>query len=86
MGALAGSPGMGSRICIRTWQSARLLPGHDPYFLPLAAILTGWGLLTIAGLFPDFGYKQMTWMVVAVGLTALGLLLPHNLGFLRRYK
>ncbi len=68
------------------WQSARQLPGHDPYFLPLAAILTGWGLLTIARLFPDFGYKQMAWMVVAVGLTALGLLLPHNLGFLRRYK
>lgn len=68
------------------WQSARQLPGRDPYFLPLAAILTGWGLLTIARLFPDFGYKQMAWMVIALGLTTLGLMLPHNLGFLRRYK
>lgn len=65
-------------------ESNRRLPDHDPYLLPAAATLTGWGLLTIFRLWTEFGFRQSAWLAVAVILLALGLRLPGNLNFLRR--
>lgn len=67
-------------------ESAQRLPERDPYLLPVAALLAGWGLLTIWRLFPGFGARQSVWLLVAVGLFVGGLRLPADLGFLRRYK
>lgn len=67
-------------------QTAHQLPFRDPYLLPIAAILSGWGLLTIFRLAPNFGYRQSMWLLVAVALISAGLRLPHDLGFFRRYK
>jgi cell division protein FtsW (lipid II flippase) len=67
-------------------QTARLLPNRDPYLLPCAALLSGWGLLTVWRILPTFGMRQTVWIVLAIGLLILGLRLPSNLGFLRRYK
>lgn len=62
------------------------LPEHDPYLLPIAALLTGWGLLTIWRLTPEFGLRQTLWMVATVGLFGLSLRYPLDLEIVRRYK
>lgn len=65
---------------------ARCLPDHDPYLLPLAALLSGWGLLTIWRLTPDFGLRQTLWLLVALGLFALLPRFLPDLRPVRRYK
>ncbi len=64
----------------------RQLPDRDPYLLPAAALLTGWGLMTIWRLEPQFGLRQTLWLAVSGGVFALGLRLPDPLRLLRRYK
>jgi cell division protein FtsW (lipid II flippase) len=64
----------------------RYLPERDPYLLPIAALLTGWGLLTIWRLTPEFGLRQTLWMIATVGLFAFGLRFPLDLEIVRRYK
>lgn len=67
-------------------RSARYLPGRDPYLLPMAALLSGWGMLTISRLAPSFGLRQSAWLLVSLIMLLLGLRLPGDLGFLRRFK
>jgi cell division protein FtsW (lipid II flippase) len=62
------------------------LPDADPYFLPLAALLTGWGILTIYRLVPVFGFRQTFWLLVCGLVFLLGLRVSPELRFLRRYK
>ena len=66
--------------------TARRLPDRDPYLLPAAALLSGWGCLEIWRLMPYFGLRQALWLLVAAGLFILGLRLPPDLNYLRRYK
>lgn len=66
--------------------SSRRLPERDPYLLPLAALLSGWGLLTIWRLAPSFGLRQAVWLLLCGGALVAGIYLPGDLGFLRRYK
>ncbi len=73
-------------FAVAHWQTARRLPDRDPYLLPAAALLTGWGLLTIYRLAPNFGLRQTLWLFVAGAVFVLGLRLSPDLGFLRRYK
>ncbi|MFZ5921784.1 MAG: FtsW/RodA/SpoVE family cell cycle protein [Chloroflexota bacterium] len=68
------------------WQVRRKAPESDPYLLPLASLLSGWGLLTIWRLLPDFGLRQAVWMVLCALLFYLGLRRPGLLRALRRYK
>jgi cell division protein FtsW (lipid II flippase) len=75
-----------SLIVLAHHQTKRHLPNRDPYLLPVAVLLSGWGLMTIWRLFPDFGIRQTIWLAVAVGVFTLGLRLPSSLDFLRRYK
>ncbi len=67
-------------------ETRRRLPGRDPYLLPVAALLTGWGMLTVWRLYPAFGMRQGMWLVVCGLVMVLGMRLPADLGFLRRYK
>jgi len=66
--------------------TARGLPDRDPYILPVAALLSGWGLLTIWRLDETFGLRQLIWLTISVVVFLLGLRLPDDLHFLRRYK
>ncbi len=68
------------------WETRRRLPQRDPYLLPLIALLSGWGLLTIWRLTPYYGMRQTVWLALALVIVALGLRLPSDLSFLRRYK
>jgi cell division protein FtsW (lipid II flippase) len=67
-------------------QLARRLPEHDPYLLPAAAMLTGWGLLTIWRLDETFGERQTLWLALTSILVGWLLRFPSVLVFLRRYK
>ncbi len=67
-------------------QSARRMPDRDPFLLPLAALLTGWGLLTIYRLLPTFGLRQTAWLVLSGSLLIAGMQYPQHLVYLRRYK
>lgn len=67
-------------------ETARRLPNRDPYLLPVALLLSGWGLLSIWRLYPDFGLRQSLWLAAGLGAFLLGLRLPPDLSFLRKYK
>jgi cell division protein FtsW (lipid II flippase) len=67
-------------------QTVRRLPYRDPYLLPAAALLSGWGLLTIFRLTTTFGYRQSVWLLLVALVLVVGLRLPADLSFLRRYK
>ncbi len=66
--------------------TVKYLPERDPYLLPAAALLSGWGLLTIWRLDESFGIRQTIWLGISVLVFILALRVPQNLFFLRRYK
>ena len=66
--------------------TARRLPDRDPYLLPAAALLSGWGCLRIWRLMPYFGLRQALWLLVAAGLFILGCACRPIFNYLRRYK
>ena len=61
-------------------------PEQDPYIFPVAALLCGWGLLTIWRLDEVFGIRQMIWLGVSVSSVIVAIVFFKNLNFLRRYK
>jgi cell division protein FtsW (lipid II flippase) len=75
-----------SLTALTHYQLRRRLPDSDPYLLPLAALLSGWGMLTVWRLDASLGLRQALWLVVSSGVLILGLRLPADLRFLRRYK
>ncbi len=66
--------------------SARYLPYSDALLLPLVALLSGWGLLSIWRLTPFYGLRQTFWIAFALGALVLGLRLNDPIAALRRYK
>jgi cell division protein FtsW (lipid II flippase) len=67
-------------------QTARKLPKRDPYILPVVALLSGFGLMTIWRLYPNLGIRQTAWIAVSAILIFLGLQYLVSLQTLRRYK
>ena len=64
----------------------KLLPDADPYLFPIAALLSGWGMLTIWRLDSSFGARQSLWFGISILVLIFGLRLPTTLVFLRKYK
>lgn len=64
----------------------RYLPDADPYLFPIAALLSGWGLLTVWRLDSEFGLRQAIWLGISAFVLLYGLRLPTTLTFLRKYK
>lgn len=73
-------------VFIINHQASQRLPNRDPFILPIALLLAGWGLLAIWRLFPFFGQRQTFWLLISSAIFILGLRAPSDLGFLRRYK
>src|SRR5215510_44778 len=67
---------------------ARLtVPQADPYLLPLAALLTAFGVTEIYRLEPDNAFRQGMWIVIGVAaFSATLLLLRHDYRRLESYK
>lgn len=65
---------------------SRRTPQRDPLLLPLVALLTGWGLLTIFRLSVTFGLRQSLWLALCSAVFIYGLARPALLDILRRYK
>jgi len=62
------------------------LPDADPYLFPVAALISGWGTLTIWRLDPAIsGPRQLLWFAVSIITLVAGLRLTA-LDILRRYK
>jgi cell division protein FtsW (lipid II flippase) len=59
---------------------------RDPLLLPIAALLSGLGLIEIARLAPNFMLRQSGWLIVASVVLVLVLKAPADLKWLRRYK
>jgi cell division protein FtsW (lipid II flippase) len=63
------------------------LPNRDVFLIPLTAMLSGWGLLTILRLTTLFGLRQTLWLAVCGVLFILALRFREQiLPTLRRYK
>ena len=63
------------------------LQERDPYLLPAAALLSGWGLLTIWRLNENYGIRQTMWLSVSVIIFILALSAQQKIfNFLKRYK
>ena len=63
-----------------------LRPEHDPIFLALYALLTGWGIILIDRLAANFLARQVLWVILGTGVMLAVAILPHNLRPLRRYR
>ena len=62
-------------------------PGiYDPFLLPLAGLLSGWGVMNIFRVAPNFGLRQSIWLFVAAAMTLVILRMDDDLRLLRRYK
>jgi cell division protein FtsW (lipid II flippase) len=66
--------------------TSRRLENADPYLLPIALALSAWGNLTVWRLDPYFGLRQSLWAILSVAVLIIGLRLPGDLNFLKRYK
>lgn len=74
-------------VAYRCHQSiVKQLPDADPYLFPLAAFLSGWGLLTVWRLDSSFGARQALWLGISGLVFIAGLRLSTTLSFLRKYK
>jgi cell division protein FtsW (lipid II flippase) len=62
------------------------LPDHDPYIFPSAALLSGWGLLTVWRLNEAFGIRQALWLGVSLAVFILAIRMVRSIVFLRRFK
>lgn len=67
-------------------QTTKKLSYGDPYILPLVALLSGIGLMTIWRLYPILGIRQTIWIALSSIMILLGLQFPVFLQYLRRYK
>lgn len=64
----------------------RYRPGRDPYLFPLISLLTGWGIVLLDRLAPNFLWRQLLWLTLGTGMMLAVAILPRNLRFLRRYR
>ncbi|MFW6135902.1 MAG: FtsW/RodA/SpoVE family cell cycle protein [Chloroflexota bacterium] len=64
----------------------RRLPGRDPLLLPVAALLSGWGLLLVGRVAPNFLPRQAAWLMIAtlamLAVTEMG----KDLSWLWRFR
>ncbi|MCA9924855.1 MAG: hypothetical protein KC421_20910, partial [Anaerolineales bacterium] len=54
----------------------RFQPHHDPFLLPLLALLTGWGIVLLDRLAPNFLNRQVVWLLLGTAVFLLIAILP----------
>jgi len=64
----------------------RYLPERDTILFPLVMLLSGWGLVLIERLAPNFADRQAIWLIVSVGVMLVSAIFPYLLRWLRTYR
>lgn len=64
----------------------RTRPERDPFLLPLLGFLTGWGLVSLDRLAPNFLSRQLIWLGLGIILFIGIAVVPGDLRWLRRYR
>lgn len=64
----------------------RRLPHRDRLLFPLALLMSGWGLVLIDRLAPNFTDRQTLWLLVSVTATVIVVYTPRILRTLRAYR
>jgi len=62
------------------------LPSHDPYVLPVFALLSGWGLILLDRLAPNFLDRQVLWLVIGMAGLLLASIFPKDMAMLKQYR
>ncbi len=62
------------------------LPGRDPVLFPVAMFLSGWGLVLIDRLAPNFADRQTLWLIIGTAGLLGAALVPQILRWLRTYR
>ena len=76
----------GTSVFLIHTRIAKFTPDADPFLFPIAAILAGWGLLTIWRLDSEFGLRQALWLGFCAVFLIAAIRFPKNLEILHRYK
>lgn len=61
-------------------------PGHDPMILPIVGLMSGWGLILLDRLAPNFLQRQILWLAISATAMLAVAIIPQRLHFLRRYR
>lgn len=64
----------------------RLVAGTDRLIFATCMVMSGWGLLMIYRLLPNFGDRQAVWLVVGTVAMLTAMRFPDLLGRMRRYR
>ncbi len=64
----------------------RRLPERDRLLFPLALLMSGWGLVLITRLAPNFSERQTLWLAVSVATMLAVIYTPRVLRWLRAYR
>ncbi|MCP4540071.1 MAG: FtsW/RodA/SpoVE family cell cycle protein [Chloroflexi bacterium] len=64
----------------------RYLPHRDPLLLPVAALLTSWGILLIGRLAINFFMRQAIWLLISTALLLIVVWFSRDLRWLRRFR
>jgi cell division protein FtsW (lipid II flippase) len=64
----------------------KTVPAHDPVILPVVGLLTGWGLVLVDRLAPNFLPRQVTWLAISCLAMVIVASFRPILGFLQRYR
>jgi cell division protein FtsW (lipid II flippase) len=64
----------------------RVLPRRDPLPFALAMLMSGWGLVAIERVAPNFAERQTIWLAVSAAALVIVAALPDVLRLLRAYR
>lgn len=64
----------------------RSIPQRDPLIFPIIMFLSGWGIILIDRLAPNFAGRQSIWLIISLAAMILTISLPLLLRWLRAYR
>lgn len=68
------------------WWLNRKAPNRDIWLFPVVMIMAGWGTLAIYRLLPDFGERQLIWLILGAGVLMAFASLRQLIALLRGYR
>lgn len=69
-----------------TWYLERELPNRDPLLFSIVMFMSGWSLILVERLAPNFSTRQMLWLALSTGAMLIVVRIPQILRWLRVYR